>query len=638
SGQSSSDLDFASVQRGNAEIQRRAQEVIDRCVALGDKNPILLIHDVGAGGLSNALPEAIAHSHRGGRIDLRKIPSAESELSPMEIWCNEAQERYVLALIPGSVAQFAALCERERCPFAVVGEITGDGLLQVDDPLLQGTPVAMPIDVLLGKPPRMTRDVGSSPKIVSSLSTEGSNIADSLERLLCLPTIADKSFLITIGDRTVGGMISRDQMVGPWQVPVADVAVSLSSYREYSGEAMAMGERAPAAVLDAPASGRLAVGEAITNILAADIRRLSEIRLSANWMAACGVPGEDADLYATVRAVSELCAALRLTIPVGKDSLSMKTEWQDDRGKHAVVAPVSLIISAFAPVQDARCTLTPQLDLSQASRLLLIDLGAGKNRLGGSCWAQVQMKSGGTPADLDSPDLLRAFFDALRDLKAQGLLLAYHDRSDGGMLLTVLEMAFAGHCGLRIDLGSEPDLIAACFAEELGAVVQVPTASLDRVRAILTRHDLARFTRDIGEPIEGAEVKISANGAVAYSASRAKLHRRWSEVSFRMQQLRDNPECAVEEYSRFEDEGDPGLHATLSYDPSADVAAPFISSGARPAVGVLREQGVNSHTEMAAVFTRAGFDAYDVHMTDILSGRISLARFHGLVACGGFSY
>jgi phosphoribosylformylglycinamidine synthase len=639
SGQSSTDLDFASVQRGNAEIQRRAQEVIDRCVALGDKNPILLIHDVGAGGLSNALPEAIAHSHRGGRIDLRKIPSAESELSPMEIWCNEAQERYVLALLPDSVAQFAALCDRERCPFAVVGEITGDGLLQVDDPLLHGTPVAMPLDVLLGKPPRMIRDVSSTPKNVSSLSTEGSSVADSLERLLHLPTIADKSFLITIGDRTVGGLISRDQMVGPWQVPVADVAVSLSSYHEYSGEAMAMGERTPVAVLDAPASGRLAVGEAITNILAADISKLTDIRLSANWMAACGTPGEDAELYATVRAVGvELCAALGITIPVGKDSLSMKTEWQDDRGKHSVVAPVSLIISAFAPVQDARLTLTPQLHSSEASRLLLIDLGAGKNRLGGSCWAQVQMKSGGMPADLDSPELLRAFFAALRELKDQRLLLAYHDRSDGGMLLCVLEMAFAGHCGLRIELGSERDVVAACFAEELGAVIQVAAAHVGAARDILARHGLKQLTRDIGEPIDGSQIQISANGALLYSASRTDLHRRWSEVSFRMQQLRDNPDCAIEEYSRFEDAGDPGLHAALSYDSNADVAAPFISTGARPAVGVLREQGVNSHTEMAAVFTRAGFDAYDVHMTDILSGRIALKRFHGLVACGGFSY
>jgi phosphoribosylformylglycinamidine synthase len=605
---------------------------------LGDANPILLIHDVGAGGLSNALPEAIAHSHRGGRIDLRKIPSAESELSPMEIWCNEAQERYVLALVPGSIAQFAALCERERCPFAVVGEITADGRLVVSDPQHMGTPVDMPIEMLLGKAPRMTRDVRSTPKITSALATGTSTLADSLDRLLCLPTIADKSFLITIGDRTVGGLISRDQMVGPWQVPVADVAVSLSSYDEYSGEAMAMGERSPVAVLDAPASGRLAVAEALTNILAADIRHLADIRLSANWMAACGEPGEDADLYATVRAVSELCTTLGLTIPVGKDSLSMKTTWRDAGGEHAVIAPVSLIVSAFAPVSDARLTLTPELDLSQPSRLLLIDLGAGKNRLGGSCWAQVQMRSGGSPADLDSPGLLSALFAALRTLKDQGMVLAYHDRSDGGLVVTLLEMAFAAHCGLRIDLGAADDTIAACFSEELGAVIQVPLARIAEAWRILERHALGALTRDIGEPVAGSEVLLSANGNLVYSGSRIALHRRWSEVSFRMQELRDNPQCAQEEYSRLEDVSDPGLHAVLTYDPAADVAAPFISSGVRPAIAVLREQGVNSHTEMAAVFTRSGFDAYDVHMTDILAGRVRLGRFHGLVACGGFSY
>jgi phosphoribosylformylglycinamidine synthase len=638
SGQSSPELDFASVQRGNAEIQRRAQEVIDRCIALGDANPILLIHDVGAGGLSNALPEAIAHSHRGGRIDLRKIPSAESELSPMEIWCNEAQERYVLALVPGTVEQFKALCERERCPFAAVGEITADGLLQVSDPVLHAVPIDMPIDVLLGKAPRMTRDVKSLAKLPSSLSTDGVALSDSLDRLLTLPTIADKSFLITIGDRTVGGLISRDQMVGRWQVPVADVAVSLSSYEEYSGEAMAMGERTPVAVLNAPASGRLAVAEALTNMMAADIRRLEDIRLSANWMAACGEPGEDAELYATVSAVSELCTALRITIPVGKDSLSMKTTWREDGNERSVLAPVSLIVSAFAPIEDARATLTPELDLSQPSRLLLIDLGAGKNRLGGSCWAQVHLKSGGTAADLDNPQLLSAIFSALRELKDQGLALAYHDRSDGGLLVTLLEMAFAAHCGLRVDLGSVDDVTAAAFAEELGAVIQVPAARAGEAQLILARHGLGALTRDVGEPIMGVDVQVSANGNRVYLGSRIALHRRWSEVSFRMQALRDNPECARQEYSRLEDADDPGLHAVLSYDPKEDVAAPFIQSGARPAIAILREQGVNSHVEMAAVFTRAGFDAYDVHMTDILAGRVHLARFHGLVACGGFSY
>jgi phosphoribosylformylglycinamidine synthase len=638
SGESSSDLDFASVQRGNPEMQRRAQEVIDRCVALGSENPILLIHDVGAGGLSNALPEAIAHSGRGGRIDLRTIPSAESELSPMEIWCNEAQERYVLALAPGSVDKFAALCERERCPFAVVGEITGDGLLRVFDSLFEDTPVDMPLEVLLGKVPRVTRDVRSQPKRADALSTATATIGESLDRLLSLPTIADKSFLITIGDRTVGGLISRDQMVGPWQVPVADVAVSLSSYDEYSGEAMAMGERAPVALLDAPASGRMAVAEAFTNILAADVRRLTDVRLSANWMAACGEPGEDVDLYATVRAVSELCTSLGITIPVGKDSLSMKTTWRDKGADCTVLAPISLIVSAFAPIEDARATLTPELVLSQPTRLLLIDLGAGQNRLGGSCWAQVQSQSGGIPPDLDSAELLSSFFAALRELKDQGLMLAYHDRSDGGLMVTLLEMAFAAHCGLRIDLGATPDTIAACFSEELGAVIQVPVLQLAQVEKLFERHGFKDLIRDIGEPTSGSEVRVSANGTVIYSGSRIALHRRWSEVSFRMQELRDNPSCAREEYARLEDADDPGLHARLSYDPEEDVAAPFIITGVRPAIAVLREQGVNSHSEMAAVFTRSGFDAYDVHMTDILAGHVALGRFHGLVACGGFSY
>ncbi len=454
-----------------------------------------------------------------------------------------------------------------------------------------------------------------------------------------MPTIADKSFLITIGDRTVGGLISRDQMVGPWQVPVSDVAVSLSSYDGYSGEAMAIGERSPVALLDAPASGRLAVGEAVSNIIAADIDRLTDIRLSANWMAACGEPGEDADLYATVRAVGvELCAKLGITIPVGKDSLSMRTAWTDEQGAHSVIAPVSLIVSAFAPVSDARRTLTPELDSSQPSRLLLIDVGRGKNRLGGSCWAQVFGLTGGEPADLDEPELLRNFFAAVRELKDRRLLLAYHDRSDGGLLVTLLEMAFAGHCGLDIDLGDVPDPLAACFSEELGAVVQIPAARILEAHEILDRHGLATHCKVLGEPVSGTSLTVAANGAVAFSGSRDQLHRRWSEVSFRMQALRDNPECAREEYSRLLDAHDPGLHASLSFDPAADIAAPYIARGARPAVAVLREQGVNSQTEMGAAFTRAGFDAYDVHMTDILTHRVRLSRFHGLVACGGFSF
>jgi phosphoribosylformylglycinamidine synthase len=639
SGQSSTDLDFASVQRGNAEMQRRAQEVIDRCWALGDRNPILLIHDVGAGGLSNALPEAIAHSGRGGRIELRAIPSAEPQLSPMEIWCNESQERYVLALKAGRVDEFAALCERERCPYAVVGEITGDGQLSVSDVLLGGMPVDMPVEVLLGNTPRMRRIAASRPKASVPLSTANSTIGASLDRLLTLATIADKSFLITIGDRSVGGMISRDQMVGPWQVPVADVGVTLNSFQGYGGEAMAMGERAPVALLDAPASGRLAVAEAVTNMAAADIGRLQDIRLSANWMAACGEAGEDADLYATVRAVGiDLCASLGITIPVGKDSLSMKTAWRDAQGEHKVLAPISLIVTGFAPVGDVRATLTPQLDRRHASQLLLIDLGFGKNRLGGSCWAQVHGRQGGTPADLDAPPLLAAFFAAVREMKDLALALAYHDRSDGGVLITVLEMAFASRCGLEIDLGVQADVIAACFAEEPGAVVQIPATQADQALAILARHGLASAARLIGRPIDEQRLELRCGGEPLLEASMTQLRRRWSEVSFRMQEMRDNPDCAREEYQRLLDAHDPGLHARLSFDPSEDIAAPYIQRGARPAVAVLREQGVNSQTEMAAVFTRAGFDAFDVHMTDILAGRVRLAQFQGLVACGGFSY
>ena len=639
SGHSSSELDFASVQRGNPEIQRRAQEVLDRCWAMGDANPILLVHDVGAGGLSNALPEAIAHSHRGGTIDLRRIPSAESALSPLELWCNEAQERYVIALAPGALPLFEQLCARERCPFAVVGHVTGDGRLLVIDAKSGNYPVDMPIEVLLGKPPRMTRDVRRNLKPAHPLSTAGFGIADSLARVLRLPSVADKGFLITIGDRSVGGLIARDQMVGPWQVPVADVGVSLSDYIGYTGEAMAMGERSPVALLNARASGRLAVAEAVTNIVAADVRRLTDIRLSANWMAACGEPGEDADLYDTVRAVgTELCAELGITIPVGKDSLSMKTRWTDETGDYSVVAPVSLVISAFAPIEDARTTLTPMLRRLPDSRLLLIDLGKGANRLGASCWAQVHSLAGGVPPDLDSPQTLRAFFGAMREIKDLELARAYHDRSDGGLLITLLEMAFASHCGLDIDLGRTEDPIASGFAEELGAVIQTPLDQVPMVFEILERFGLRDCCRDVGSMREDSTVTVRANRTQVYSGSRIELQRMWSETSFRIQELRDNPQCARQEFEQILDADDPGLHARLSFAVDDDVAAPFIVGGSRPAIAILREQGVNSQVEMAAVFTRAGFDAYDVHMTDILSGRASLSAYAGIVACGGFSF
>jgi phosphoribosylformylglycinamidine synthase len=648
SGASTADLDFASVQRGNAEIQRRAQEVIDRCWALGDGNPIVLIHDVGAGGLSNAVPEVVAHSHRGARVDLRAVPSAEPGMSPMEIWCNEAQERYVLAIAPDRLDTFAKIAERERSPFAVIGEIDDSGQLVVHDSLFGNNPVDMPIDVLLGKPPRMLRDVKSVPPAGKAFDVSQVDLRDAAYRVLRFPAVADKTFLITIGDRSVGGMISRDQMVGPWQVPVSDVAVTGADYTGHAGEAMAMGERTPVAVLDGPASGRLAVGEAITNILAADVSALSQIRLSANWMAACGEPGEDASLYATVHAVGEeLCPALGIAIPVGKDSLSMKTTWRDGDRDKSVVAPVSLIVSAFAPVGDVRKTLTPQLrtDLGPTS-LWLVDLGADRNRLGASALAQVYREIGAVPADLDDPARLKAFAAALSELKEAGLVLAYHDRSDGGVFATLVEMAFAGHCGLDVTLpASNTAPVAQLFAEELGAVLQVRTADEWRVSAILAKHGLDALSARIGKPVASADgadatglrVKIVA-GDRRIDESWIDLRRAWSETSWQLRRLRDDPTCADEEYAAAAAASDPGLSVDLTFDPDEDVAAPYIGKGARPAVAVLREQGVNSQVETAAWLERAGFEAHDVHMTDLLTGRRTLEGFKGIVACGGFSY
>jgi len=642
SGASAEDLDFASVQRGNPEIQRRAQEVIDRCWALGEDNPILLIHDVGAGGLSNAIPESVAHSHRGGRIDLRAVPSDEPGMSPLEIWCNEAQERYVLVVAARQLEQFGDICARERCPYAVVGEVTDDGRLIVEDPRLGQQPVDLPVEVILGKPPRMIRNVESLANYGDDFNSRDIDLRVAMYRLLRLPTIADKTFLITIGDRSVGGLVSRDPLVGPWQVPVSDVAVTISDYRGTTGEAMAMGERTPLALLNAPASGRMAVAEAVTNIAAADIARLADVRLSANWMAPCGEPGEDADLYATVRAVGEeFCPALGITIPVGKDSLSMKTVWAAEEGERRMIAPLSLIVSAFAPVRDVRRTLTPFLrtDLGD-TRLLLIDLGAGRDRLGGSCLAQVHGCLGRETPDCDDPALLKAFFAAVRELSARGLILAYHDRSDGGLFVTLAEMAFAGRCGLDVDLRDEvSDAVAALFAEELGAVLQVRADHVDEVRDILTAAGLGAISRVLGRVIPGADrLQIRAGEQSLVDELCVDLRRAWSETSYRMQALRDHPQCALEQLEAWLDENDPGLHAQLTYDPAEDVAAPYILRGERPRVAILREQGVNSQAEMAAVFERAGFAAFDVHMTDLLEGRARLSDYLGLVACGGFSY
>src|SRR5580658_3736818 len=503
SGSSSADLDFASVQRGNPEMQRRAQEVIDRCWALGDRNPIALIHDVGAGGLSNAVPEAVAHSQRGAHIELRAIPSADPGMSPLELWCNEAQERYVLAIEAHALAEFAALAERERCPYAVIGEIDGGGQLAVHDALFSSEPVDMPLDVLLGKPPRLRRDVSSTRLRLPPFDTARVELREAAYRVLRLPAVADKTFLITIGDRTVGGLISRDQLVGPWQVPVSDVAVTLADYQGCAGEALAIGERSPVALLDAPASGRLAVAEAITNVLAADIATLSQIRLSANWMAACGEPGEDAALYATVRAVAkELCPQLGIAIPVAKDSLSMRTAWREaDGAQKSVIAPVSLVVSAFAQVADAGRTLTPALQLHEgASSLWLLDLAAGRNRLGGSALAQVYGELGDEPADLDEPRRLLQLTAALAELRAAGLLRAYHDRSDGGLFVTLVEMAFAGHCGLEVALPAGSAPLAQLFAEEPGVVLQVLAADERAFTQVLARHGLLEHAVRLGTP------------------------------------------------------------------------------------------------------------------------------------------
>ena len=641
-GASSADLDFASVQRGNPEIQRRAQEVIDACWALGAENPVLLIHDVGAGGLSNAVPESVHQGASGGRIDLRKVLSDEPGMSPLEIWCNEAQERYVLIVAAAQLAAFGALCERERCPFAVIGEVTDDGRLVVEDPLFENRPVDMPLATLLGKAPRMTRDVKRLPGAADDFDVAAVDVRDAALRLMRLPTIADKTFLVTIGDRSVGGMISRDPLVGPWQVPVSDVAVTVSDYFSHHGEAMAMGERTPLALLDAAASGRMAVCEAVTNIAAADVARIEDIRLSANWMAACGEPGEDADLFDTVHAVGmEICPELGIAIPVGKDSLSMKTAWREGDETRKVVAPVSLIVSAFAPVVDVRRTLTPALCTKCGdSRLLLIDLGAGRDRLGGSCLAQVYGKVGREAPDCDDAGRVRGFFEAVARLRAEGLVLAYHDRSDGGLFVTLAEMAFAGRCGLEIELGSAGGArtSAALFAEELGAVIQIRAADEDRVMQILAEAGIAGFTRTIGRVVAQDSISIRDARGDVLSVSRTELRRAWSETSHLMQSLRDNPDCAREEYERATDPHDPGLFAHLTFDAGDDVAAPYVQTGVRPRVAILREQGVNSQMEMAAAFHRAGFESLDVHMTDLIAGRVRLDDFRGLVACGGFSY
>ena len=641
-GSSAEDLDFASVQRGNPEMQRRCQEVIDRCWALGSDNPILSIHDVGAGGLSNAVPEIVHDAGRGGSFQLRRIPNDDGGMSPREIWCNEAQERYVLAIDGARLQTLREFCERERCPYAVIGEVSEARTLILEDSHFGNRPVDLSMEILLGKPPRMVRNVSSSGGTVSRrLVTTDMGIDEAVDRVLRLPAVADKTFLITIGDRSVGGLVVRDQMVGPWQVPVADVAVTATGFTGYTGEAMAMGERTPVALIDAPASGRMAVAEAITNIAAARIQDLARVRLSANWMAAAGHPGEDVALYETVHAVGmELCPALGIAIPVGKDSLSMQTVWRGPAGEKSVIAPLSLIISAFAPVMDVRATLTPQLRCDQGDTVLLfVDLGRGRNRLGGSALAQVYQQLGSVPPDLDEPEDLEGFFAAIQALNGEGRLLAYHDRSDGGLLATLCEMAFAGGTGVQValdELGDDP--LAVLFSEELGGLIQVRAGDRDRVLGCFGRHGLGDCTHIVGAPNADDRVVVTHRGETVLERERIQLRQIWSETSYRMQALRDDPQCAREAFDSLLQTADPGLSVAVSFSPREDIAAPFIATGARPRVAILREQGVNGQVEMAAVFDRAGFTACDVHMSDIITGRVSLADFQGIAACGGFSY
>lgn len=637
SGSSTEDLDFASVQRQNPEIQRRCQEVIDRCWERGANNPIAFIHDVGAGGLSNAFPELVKDGGCGGDFELRNVPSDEKGMSPLEIWCNESQERYVMAINPDQLATFTDICARERCPFAVVGEATDAQHLRLGDTLFENNPVDLPLSLLFGKPPKMHRETQRVAPPVDDFDGNVA-IAEALERVLTFPAVGSKSFLITIGDRSVTGTVARDQMVGPWQVPVADVAVTTAALDTHLGEAMSMGERTPVATLDGPASGRLAVAEAVTNILAAPVQSLTDIKLSANWMCAAGYAGDDAVLYDTVQAVGlEFCPALGMTIPVGKDSMSMRTQWDDGGEAKAVTAPVSLIVSAFAPVGDARETLTPELVRDEATSLLLIDLGHGQNRLGGSVLAQTYGQLGSTVPDVAPEDVSR-LFSAINALKSETLIKAYHDRSDGGLLVTLLEMAFAARCGLNVQIDSDIDSAPArLFSEEIGVVIQVADSDLDRVNAVLAQHQLDALTSIVAKPRLDERIVVNTASFELIDSRRGALQQLWAQNSYAIQRDRDNADCADQEYADILAEN-PGLSASLSFDAADDVAAPMIATGVRPKVAILREQGVNGQAEMAAAFDRAGFEAIDVHMSDLKSGRRQLTDFKGLAACGGFSY
>ncbi|GAA4389957.1 phosphoribosylformylglycinamidine synthase [Ornithinibacter aureus] len=638
-GANAAELDFDSVQRGNPEIERRAQEVINHCWGLGEDNPVLAIHDVGAGGLSNAFPELVDGAGLGARFDLSAVPLEETGLAPKEAWCNESQERYVLALAPDSLPLFVSLCERERCPYAVVGVARDDGRLVLadgpDDLADEDRAIDMPMEVLLGKPPKMVRDVTRVARDPGTLDLTGLDLVDAAYAVLRHPSVASKRFLVTIADRTVGGLTHRDQMVGPWQVPVADVAVTLADHVGLAGEAMSTGERMPVASVDAPASGRMAVGEALTNLLAAPLASLTGVKLSCNWMAACGEDGEDAALFDTVEAVAmQLLPELGVSVPVGKDSLSMRTRWTDAATGEArqVTSPVSLVVTAFVSLPDVRGTWTPQLRSGDV--LVLVDLGAGRDRLGGSILGQVQGEFGGPVPDLDDPQRLLSLVAALADLRSRSVDVAYHDRSDGGLWAAVCEMAFAGAVGVEIDVPS----VAALFAEELGAVLGVPATRTAEVLQVFASHGLGDVVTVVGGTASDRVVRVSVAGEAAIQEPVRDLAQAWDEVSWRIATLRDNPECAAQEHEAFGADGDPGLVVSPTFDPTDDVAAPYVNVGVRPKVAILREQGVNSHVETAFAFDRAGFDTYDVHMTDLQAGRFDLADVVGLVACGGFSY
>jgi len=635
SGEQSEDLDFASVQRANPEMERRAQEVIDRCANLGDSNPIISIHDIGAGGLSNGLPELVNDSGRGGRFELRNIPNDDNQMSPLEIWCNESQERYVLAIAPESLALFENICTRERAPFAVLGESTKEQELVLSDKLFEDTPIDMPMSVLLGNPPKTNIDASTQDINLNPLDTSNIKLDEAINRILQLPTVASKNFLITIGDRSVTGMVARDQFVGPWQVPVADCAISISDYVGYKGEIMSLGERTPLALCDANSAARMTIGEALTNMLGGYVEDIHDISLSANWMSASGHKGEDAKLFEAVKAVGmDLCPELGLTVPVGKDSMSMKSSWDENGEDKSVTSPLSLIITAFSKTLDVRAQKTPLLDTESDSELLLIDLGFGQNRMGGSCLAQVYNQIGNTAPNLDDSALFKSFFTVINQLNKDNLISAYHDRSDGGVITTLLEMAFASHCGLTINTDSS---IESLFNEELGCVIQVKSENRQAVSDALNAAGLSNCTHTIASINDADTIEIITNNSVIYSQPRAELHALWSSTSYQIAKLRDNPDCAQQEFDAIS-QTTSGIKTDLSFDLNQSVVAPYIKTNVKPKIAILREQGVNGQVEMGAAFDRAEFDAIDVHMSDILSGRLSLDEFKGFVACGGFSY